>query len=188
VRAVRVFDPHRRSANWTEIVRPDQIVVFTKNVDTGAACDADGQPFPSPDEATLLLFDSLDEARGFCEGRVATNPAIQFDLYDAEGKANAPLLTIVSATRASTLETHPAALRRRTLTALGLMTGAAVSVVGGIIRDDNGTFVLPFVLGICLFVAGGRLLLMNLGIRDAERRRRDRLARMPTTIGRGRTS
>jgi hypothetical protein len=188
VRAVRVFDPHRQPAIWTEIVRPGQIVVFAKNADSGSACDADGQPFASADQTTLLLFDSLDQARGFCEGRVATNPAMQFDLYDAEGKANPPLLTIVSETRASRLETHPAALRRRALTALGLMTGAAVCIVGGIVTDEDGTFVLPFVVGICLFVAGGRLLLMNLGIRDAERKRQDRLARRPSTIGRGRTS
>jgi hypothetical protein len=94
----------------------------------------------------------------------------------------------VSETHASTLETHPAALKRRKLTALGLISGAAICIVGGIVTDEDGTFVLPFVVGICLFVAGGRLLLMNLGIRDAERKRQERLGKMPSTIGRGRTS
>jgi hypothetical protein len=188
VQVLRVFDPRRRPASWTEIVRPDQLAVFAKTADTDAACDADGQSFASTDEATLVLFDSLDDARDFCERRVGVNPAIQFDLYDYEGKANPPLLTIVSETRASALETHPAALRRRKLTALGLISSAAVCIVGGIVADEDGTFVLPFVVGICLFVAGGRLLLMNLGIRDAERKRQERLGKMPSTIGRGRTS
>jgi hypothetical protein len=188
VQVLRAFDPHRRPTSWTEIVRPDQLAVFAKSAGTDAACDADGQRFASTDEATLVLFDSLDEARDFCEGRVAANPAIRFDVYDSEGKANPPLLTIVSETHASTLETHPAALKRRRLTALGLISGAAICIVGGIVTDEDGTFVLPFVVGICLFVAGGRLLLMNLGIRDAERKRQDRLGKMPSTIGRGRTS
>ncbi len=177
---LRIHDPLRRPPHWTDIVKPGQFVAFSTDTTTGVSCDADGRAFASAPEASLLVFDALEDARAFCEQRVTDLPSIQFDLYDSDGKANSPLMTIVNAARAATRDEHPRAFRRRRLIAIGLTAFAVVFLILGYFMDRDGTFVLPWVLGISLFVAAGRLLLMNLGIRDAERERQKRLARLPT--------
>ena len=95
------------------LVRPGQFVVFSKDAATGVSCDAEGREFASASEASLLVFDALEDARDFCERRVTDQPSIQFDLYDSDGKANPPLMTIVNASRAERRDEHPRAFRRR---------------------------------------------------------------------------
>ena len=164
-------------------MRPGQFVVFSKDAVTGVPCDAEGREFASASDATLLVFDELEDAREFCERRVADQPSIQFDLYDSDGKANPPLMTIVNASRAERRDEHPQAFRRRRRIAVGLIVFTVVFLIFGYVVDKDGTFVLPFVLGVPLLVAAGRLLLMNLGIRDTERERQKRLARVPSREG-----
>jgi hypothetical protein len=42
---LRVYDPARTPASWTEIIRPGQFVAFVKR-DTGAPCDERGAAIP----------------------------------------------------------------------------------------------------------------------------------------------
>jgi hypothetical protein len=57
VRELRIYDASRRPASWAEIVRPGQFVAFA-----------------TPSDGTCVLFDSLDEARAFCEAGVLAAP------------------------------------------------------------------------------------------------------------------
>ena len=160
------------------MIGPEQFVAFAKNVDTGAPCDADGRGFADLSAATCLLFESLDEARTFCQAAVRAAPVVQFDLFDAEGRANSPLLTFVDPTRGETLETHPRAQHKRRVIAWGLIAAAIPLIVYAAWRDADIESVFPGVIGINLLIAGGRLLWLNLGIRETERVRQERLNRL----------
>jgi hypothetical protein len=92
---LRLFDPDRRPTSWTEIVQAGQYVAFSKTIDPGASCDIDGRPFASAEDATCLIFDRLEAARGFCEEQVVRVPRVRFEIFDSTGRANAPLLVIV---------------------------------------------------------------------------------------------
>ena len=101
---LRLYDPERRPANWVDIVRPTQFVVFCSDVDSGGTTDANGKPFPSPGAATCLVFDSLADTRRFCETRVAEVPALRFEVFDARGRVESPLLVIVDPARAANID------------------------------------------------------------------------------------
>ena len=51
---LKLYDPLRHPATWTDILRRGQYVAFAKTVDTGAPCDDKGQPFASPQDAVLV--------------------------------------------------------------------------------------------------------------------------------------
>lgn len=175
VYTLRLHDPGRRPANWTEIVRPSQFAAFTKDLDTGASCDAEGRPFADPSAATCLVFDGIDEARAFCEAASLNAPALCFDIFDAEGRARPPLLTVLHPSRAAVSESHPAVLKRRRIIAWTLIACAALVLVTGYRLRDGGHQIFAAVVGINMLLAAGRLLYFNLGVRETERMRQARL-------------
>jgi hypothetical protein len=176
LRALRLYDPERRPSSWLEIVRPDQFVAFAKLADSGASCSAEGRPFATPAEATCLVFDSLGEARQFCSERVTEIPSLHFDIFDSAGRRNPPLLVIVHPSIEHTLEGSPRARRTRKAWALGLLL-LAVPLIGIDYRAPESALGLAAFLGVSLMVAASRLLLLNMGSREAERARQERLAR-----------
>jgi hypothetical protein len=160
-----------------EIVRPGQFALFAKDLDSGAACDLDGRRFDDPEAGTCALCDSLAEARIAADAAVARTPPLRIDVFDAEGRAQPPLLTVLHPSRAQTVETHPRVLRTRrtiawTLIALGIPL-IAYACLG--YRDHD--IILPAFIGINMLIAAGRLLWFNLGVRETERTREDRLRR-----------
>jgi hypothetical protein len=177
VQILRIYDSLRRPPNWTDLVQHGRFVAFSKNIDSGVPCDAEGQPFASPNDATLLVFEAFDEARRFCEQRVIDYPAIRFDVYDSDGRVNPPLLTIVNPSRAGALDEHPRTLRRRMQLAMALFAASIVLLVFSYLADKEGVLVVPTFLAISFIVAAVRLLLVNIGVRDAERVRQARVAR-----------
>jgi hypothetical protein len=172
---VRLFDPGRRPTSWTEIVHPGQYVVFSKTIDTGASCDAEGQPFASVEDATCLIFDGLKAARAFCEEQVVQAPRVRFDIFDSTGRANAPLLVIVHPSRAAKLEGNPRGIRVRTRAAVALMTVAA-ALFWYDYQHDKGVLIFPTIIGINLVVVAARLIQLNGSYAHAERHRQQRLA------------
>ena len=87
MQVVRIHDPERKPASWAEIIRPGQFAAFA-----------------TPSDGTCILFDSLAEARAYCDAAVQSAPAARYDVFDAEGRSNPPLLTIVHPSRAHTLD------------------------------------------------------------------------------------
>lgn len=175
VQVVRIHDAQRRPASWTEIIKPGQFVAFAKQCDSGESCDEDGRPFPDAAVATCAIFDSLGEARAFCESAVARSAALQIDLFDAEGRVHPPLLTFVHPSRAASQETHPRALGRRRLIAWLLIAAGIPLIVFAYVKHTEREIILPAFIGINMLIAAGRLLWLNLGIRETER---ERLARL----------
>lgn len=167
MQALQIFDPDRRPANWAEIIRPGQFVAFA-----------------TPSDGTCVLFDSLDETRAFCEGAVLAAPATRFDVFDAEGRANPPLLTVVHPSRAQGLDSHPRTLHKRRVIAWLLIAGGALLLIYTYWKFADVEAIFPGVIGINLLLAGGRLLWYNLAVRETERARGERLARVDS--GRGR--
>jgi hypothetical protein len=172
---LRLYDPDRRPQNWTDIVRPGQVAVFSKNADTGATCDDEGKPFASDAEITCLIVDTLDEARRFCETRVEQVPGVRFEIFDAAGRTNPPLLMILSASRAHLHPDNPRGMRVRKWLAIAML--AASLPLFWIDYENGGLLILPTFLALNLILIAGRLLYMNVSTREAERRRDERLAK-----------
>jgi len=172
---VRLYDPERRPANWTEIIRPGQFVAFAKQVAGGGPCDADGQPFVPSADGTCVIFDGLNEARQFCEAKAQRAPGVRFEIFDAQGRTNPPLLIVVNPAHAATLDCNPHAMRRRKLLGIALAVGA-VPLVWYDWRF-GGFMILPTVVGINMLLASARLFQLNLSVKTAERQRQERLAR-----------
>lgn len=176
---VRVYDPERRPANWTDIIRAGQFVAFGKDLDTDAPCDHTGASFPSTNAVTCAIFESLDEAALFCRESVLRAPTARFDLYDAAGRTLPPLLTIVHPSRVATLDGNPRTARRNRILAVTLLAAAPILFWFDWAKHD-GLLILPTVLGVNLIIIAARLMQLNGAHATAERSRRARLARHHT--------
>ena len=174
VQTLRLHDPGRRPANWTEIIGAGQFAAFAKDLGTGAACDLEGRPFAAAGEATCAIFDSFPEARHASEAAVLAAPGIQVDVFDAHGRANPPLLTVVHPDRVAVEEGAPSALRKRRIIAW-LLIVAAFPMLGLAYSLGAVQSVLPGFLGLNLLLAGGRLLWFNMALRETDRVRQERL-------------
>jgi hypothetical protein len=163
---LRIHDPARRPPSWTGIIRPGQFVAFA-----------------TPSDGTCVIVDSLAEARAYCEAAVQTAPATRFEVFDAQGRAEPALLTVVHPSRARALDSHPRAMQRRRVIGWSLIIGGAVLLIWTYWKSPDVEAIFPGVIGINLVLAGGRFLWFNLGIRETERARRERLGRAES--GRG---
>jgi hypothetical protein len=175
VQVLRLHDPGRRPANWTEIIQPGQFAAFAKNLDTGAPSDAAGGLFRAPSDVACYVFDSLHEAQTFCEASASRAPAIGFDVFDATGRANPPLLTVVHPSRAGTGEADPPTLRRRQTIAWTLIVLAVPTLGLALFLRDGGHQIFAGFIGLNMLVAAGRLLWFNLAVRETEHVRRKRI-------------
>lgn len=171
---LRLYDPERRPPDWTGIIRPGQFAAFSKDADTGGTVDAGGRPFASPSDVACLVFDGVDEALRFCEARVAEVPSLRFEIFDSNGRTNPPLMVIVHPSRAQTLTGNPRDMRLRKWLAILLLAGAFP--LFWIDYRNRGALLLPTILGVNMIVIAGRLLHMNMSIREVERAREARLA------------
>lgn len=174
---LRLHDPDRRPASWTEIIRAGQFAAFSKHLDGGASCDADGRLFASVADATCLVFDSLAECRAFCEESVQAAPSVRFEIFDSAGRTNPPILIIVHPSRISTLDANPRGMRIRKYAAIALALGALPLFLFDYWMS-RGLMIFPTVLGINMILIAARLIQLNASYADAERRRRARLAQV----------
>lgn len=149
-----------------DIIRPGQFVAFG-----------------TPSDGTCVLFDSLDEARVYCETAVRASPQARYDVFDAEGRAHPPLLTILHPSRQQALDTNPRVQHKRRVIAWALIAAGAVLILWTYWTLHDIEAIFPGVIGANLLLAGGRMLWYNLAVRETERAREDRIAR--ATAGRG---
>jgi len=176
VQIVRLHDPGRRPASWTEIIKDGQFAAFAKDAASNVPCGADGARFAGGAAATCAIFDSFAEARAFCQAAVLRRPTLQFDIFDAEGRTQSPLLTVVHPERAANLETSPRQARWRQVTAWVLIATGVPLMAFAYVEAGNRDIMLIAFLGINMVIIGGRLLWMNLALRETERRRETRVA------------
>jgi hypothetical protein len=176
VQIVRLHDSSRRPASWMEVIRPGQFAVFARIEPSGGPCDAEGLPFASPDAASCAIFESFAEARAFCEAAVERHPAVRYDLFDSGGRTQPALLTVTHRDRSSGLETGPVQTRRRRVLAWVLIgVGAPLVAYATLVPRERESF-LPAFLGLSMIIFGGRILWLNLALRETERAREARVA------------
>jgi hypothetical protein len=177
MQTLRLYDPARRGAPWTDSLRPGQVVAFAKRIDSDVPCTPDGEPFATAESATCVVFDSLEEARDACEAGVQRTPMVRFDIFDHEGRTQPPLLTIVHSAYRESLDGSATAMRRRTRLAMALIVcGVPLMVFAYWISADRDP-ILPGFIGLNMVLIALRLFWMNLASREVERTRRERLAR-----------
>ena len=167
-----------------QIVRPGQLVLFAKDLDSGAPCDTDGRPFADPAQATCVICESLAEAQAVAEAALAKAPALRIDIFDADGRANPPLVTLLHPSRAKEGEAHPRVLRRRQIIAWALIALGIPLIVFAYVEYERREIILPAFVGINMLIAAGRLLWFNLGVRETERARQERLRQHDGGTGR----
>lgn len=171
-REFKIYDKAHGCLDWASFVSPAQCVVFFKDVETGAALLPDGTLLSKTTDCTVLVFDHLEEARRFCEARVAQQPFLCCEIFDSGGKARAPLLTVVDASMAEKDELSLTWVRRRKGAAILCFSAVATLVVWD--WRAEWELMLPTVIAINLFFFGLRLLYWNTGrgTRDQEKARR----------------
>lgn len=180
MQTVRVHDPDRRPVSWTGLIGDGQFAAFAKIDASGGPCDADGARFAGTDQATCVLFDSLAEARAFCEAAVARHPELRFDVFDAAGRTRPPLLVVLHPSRAASLETSPRRMRRRRAGAWLMIAAGLSLLLYAWLAPRERDIILPIFFGINAILFGGRLLWMNLALREIERERAARVNRATT--------
>jgi hypothetical protein len=175
MKTVRLHDPARTPASWMQIISPGQFVLFAKDLDSGMPCDADGIRFTDPSDATCVICDSLAEAQTVASSAVAETPSLRIDVFDADGRAHPPLVTVLHPSRAQEADTHPRVLGRRRVIAWALIAAGIPLILFAIVERQHRDIILPAFLGINMLIAAGRLLWFNLGVRETERAREERL-------------
>jgi len=171
---LRLYDSDRRPPNWIDLIQPHQFVAFACDDETGSPVDAEARPFPAPAQVTCLVFESMTEAKAFCHEGVARHPSVRYEIFDARGRVDEPLLVIVSPSRAGRLEGSQRMMRLRKRIANGLFLAAPPLIYYDYFVSD-GSMVLPTFLALSMILSGLRLLFMNSALRDAQRRQQDRL-------------
>ena len=156
------------------MIQRGQYAAFSKRVETGATCDQHGKPFASVDLATCLVFDALESARRFCAEQVLRAPDVRFEIFDAAGRADGPLLTVVHPARAATLEGNRRGMRIRAWAAAALVAGSVV-LFWYDYQHERGMLIFPTAVGVNLLVVAARLLQLNGSYAYTARERQRRL-------------
>jgi hypothetical protein len=94
---IRFYDSTRRPAYWTALVRKDQFTVCHFDYKTGTWRTAQGTYAVSPDQETIFIFETLDEARTYCREFVAIHPSLFCRIYDYRGNMDGLLETVYPA-------------------------------------------------------------------------------------------
>ena len=157
------------------MLRRGQFVVFARDLASGAPADFAGRPYAEASLAECAVAASVEEARAFAEAAVAQAPTLRLDIFDHEGRGHPPLLTVLHPSRADAADTHPRVLRKRQIIAWALIAVGIPLIVFAIVERRDRDIILPAFLGINMLIAAGRLLWFNLGVRETERIRQERL-------------
>ncbi len=153
---IRVYDQSRDPGNWNELLGRTQCAVFLKDINTEVPLSPQGVRLAYRD-CTFLLFDRLQQARAFCEEAVQQHPEMCCEIFDSEGKAKPPILTIVHPDAKD--ELSAASVRKRRMIALALFA-CAVPLIWWDWHTGNGK-IYPTVIAINMILAGVRLMQWN---------------------------
>jgi|SRR5579871_1072215 len=171
---IKLYDPRRRPAHWTELLLPSQCAVIITDVSTLATLSASGQAREHVMDATCMVFERFDLARQFCERTVAALPNARCEIFDYEGLARPPLLVVLHPSHQDRDESSASAGRRRRVIAVLLLLGA-IALVWFDWRHGWSSLI-PTLIAINLVVAALRFAYWNFGLSQKERERARRLA------------
>lgn len=91
-----IDDPNRKPRAWHELLRQGQYAIFLRDADGGSPVTPEGRPASVEEANICFVFDSLPDARLFCEQQCAIHENLYCEIYDRRGKAFPPLYTIVN--------------------------------------------------------------------------------------------
>ena len=175
MRHVLLYDPSRVPADWTAVVRPGQYAVFLTDVETSAPIQADGMSVKSAAGHFCLLFDSLPEAEVYCREAVSKVSRLKCEVFDSDGRANAPVAIFVNDLYEHKIDTEG---RARRLIRWGAVTSiAALPFFLYALWAGAEVVWWPVLVGINLVFAGLRLMHWGQGLKDELKYRSDEAAR-----------
>jgi hypothetical protein len=175
MREVLLYDPSRSPVDWTALVRRGQYAVFLTDVETSAPIQADGTSIKSAASHFCLLFDSLPEAEVYCREAISRVPRLKCEVFDSDGRANAPVAIFVNDQYEHKIDTEE---RARRLIQWGAVSSIA-SLPFFLYALWAGAEVVwwPILVGINLVFAGLRLMHWGQGLKDELKYRSDEAAR-----------
>jgi hypothetical protein len=103
---------------------------------------------------------------------------VRFDVFDSEARVHPPVLTVLHPLREAVRDSNPRAMRHRRVIAWLLIVGSVPTMAYAYFMVSGVDAILPGFIGINMLIAGGRVLWYNLGIRETERERQERLDRL----------
>jgi len=171
MQSVLIFDPRRVPRDWVDLLHEGQCAVFLSDIHSGAVLDGEGTPADRGKE-NCLVFDSLADAKQFCEEVVERCEHVRCDIYDERGLAVSPLVTIVG-------KRHQRQLRSKKSVHRLIVAGVLSMVLSiPLFRYDwlsSGERIWPTFVGINLILLGLRLLYLayseSMGLRRAKAER-----------------
>jgi len=170
---IKLYDPKRERAHWTEILLPTQCAVIFKDATTLAPLSSSGEPCERAGDATCTLFDSIETAQRICEGKVATQPNLRCEIFDRQGLAHPPLVVVLHPSWQQRDESGPSWVKRRKLIAAVFCAGALVLLWFD--RSHGWSSFIPTFFAINLIVAALRFIYWDFGLRHREQERLKRL-------------
>jgi hypothetical protein len=168
---IRLYDYHRRPRCWSEMILPTQCAVFLRNDQCGTSVDRNGKS-RSADNATCVLFDSIQDAERFCRQMVATHPLVSCEVLDAGGRVNPPLLIVKHEHVGGDDDVRGWFAHHRRLVIAILVAASMPLFWLDWIHQTDGVL---SVIGINMIVAALRVLLWEVAAKNNEK---ERLARM----------
>jgi hypothetical protein len=168
---IRLYEYHRTPRCWSEIILPTQCAVFLRNDQWGTSVDRNGKS-RAGDNATCILFDSIEDAERFCQQMVAGHPLVSCEVLDASGRVNPPLLSVTHEHVGGDDEVRGwFAHHRRMVIAILIAASLPLFWLDWI---HQGKWILS-VIGINMIVAALRLLMWDVAAKNNEK---ERLARL----------
>jgi hypothetical protein len=164
LRELKLFDAERRPPNWMGHIHEGEYALFFKDVRSGQELTANGD---LPKESVCLIAGGLEEALDFAQARVDAVPSLRCDIYDAQGKANPPVASVVHQNNKS-LENTAATGWKRIWFGVALLPIGAPMIVYDWHRD--WALIWPAFFGIQIFAAGVRLIVWGTGTIENSRR------------------
>ena len=124
VQEFKVYDDTRQPRDWNALLTPAQCAVFFKHIQNSYPLSPDGVAIPRFKDCTFVRFDSVEEARQFCEGKVQQFPYMCCEVFDCNGKAKPPLVVVVHPSASEEDELSDTWVRRRKIIAIACFIGA----------------------------------------------------------------
>ena len=174
-----LYDPNRVPPDWMALICPGQYAAFLTDVESSAPVRPDGSLVKSATDHFCLLFDSLSEAENYCCQAVKKVPRLKCELFDSEGRLNAPVAVFVNPEYAHKIDTEA---RARRLVRWGVaLSATALAFFAYAWWAGFSNVWWPVLVGINLFFAGLRMMHWGQGLKEelkfqrkqAERRRQN---------------
>jgi|KBSSwiStaDraftv2_1062776.scaffolds.fasta_scaffold50545_4 hypothetical protein len=175
MREVLLHDAKRVPANWTGLVSGGQHAAFLTDIESCAPVYADGTPVQRAAEHFCWLFDSLAQAETYCREEVTKIPRVKCQIFDSQGRANAPVAIVVNDRYLHKVDSEH---RARRLIRWGVVVaGSALPLFIYALLAGAQVVWWPILVGTNLAFAGLRLMHWGQGVKDELKYRQNEAAR-----------